>query len=95
MNKLSCCIILVLMFSGCAGLTLENSKDRFVNDRNYDVGRNVEWSYATHSKIIPYNEAQDKYVYEWDKECKGIGAGLVYPLIALKGAWDLACGKGF
>lgn len=67
MNKFLYCITLVLMFCGCAGATLENSKDRFVNDRNYDVGRNVDLSYAAPaSQISSYNENQDKYIFEND-----------------------------
>lgn len=65
MNKLSYCVALILMLYGCAGATLENSKDRFVNDRNYDVGRSVDLSYAMPaSQVSSQNEKQDRYLFK-------------------------------
>jgi len=64
MNKILYFFILVLILCGCA------SRSYFVRYRNYDVGRSVDLSYDTPSKIIPYNEEQDKYIYECKNGCK-------------------------
>lgn len=64
MNKVLYSFILVLIFSGCA--TYAN----FVNERNYDVGRSVDLSYARPLKVISHNQNQDKYLFEWKDGCK-------------------------
>ena len=73
MNKFLCFFILVLVSCGCAGAKFENSSSRFVNDRNYDVGRSVNWSYAMPpSKIFSYNEKKDEYLFEGKNGCQWV-----------------------
>jgi uncharacterized protein YxeA len=73
MNKFLFFLILILVFCGCAGAKFENSKDRFVNTRNYDVGRSVDRSYAMPpAKISSYNEKQDKYLFEGKDGCQWV-----------------------
>ena len=60
-------LLLITVFGcGCATNTL------FVEERNYDVGRNVNWSYAVppNPVIVPYNQTQDKYMIDRGDGCK-------------------------
>lgn len=68
MYKFLFSFILVLLFCGCA--SAYGNKDRFIRYRDYDVGRSVDLSYATPSKILPYNETQDKYLFEAKGGCE-------------------------
>ena len=66
MNKLLYSIILALIFCGCA------TNAHFVQERDYDVGRKVNLSYAVspHPVIVPHNQTQDKYLIDWGNGCK-------------------------
>lgn len=53
-------LLITIFECGCA------TNAQFAQERNYDVGRNVNWSYAipTNPVIVPYNQAQDKYMID-------------------------------
>lgn len=61
-------LLSVGLLTGCA--SIESSKDRFANVRNYDVGRSVNHSYSTPHRIIPHDESTDKYLYQDGKGCE-------------------------
>lgn len=60
-NKTFILLFLVLLIGGCT------TNAFFVRDRDYDVGRNVGVVYGVLTKIIPYTENQDKYLFEANK----------------------------
>ncbi|MFZ5800818.1 MAG: hypothetical protein ACOY3D_05540 [Candidatus Omnitrophota bacterium] len=66
MNKFLYFLTLICVFCGCA------TNARFVEYRNYDVGRSVNLSYAVPPDpvIVPYNQTQDKYIIDWGNGCK-------------------------
>ena len=65
MNKLLYCFILALIFCGCA------TNARFVEYRNYDVGRSVDLSWVPKpSRISLHNQDQDEYLFELGSGCK-------------------------
>lgn len=64
MNKIFYFFILTFIFCGCATIT------NFVTERDYDVGRSVDLIYDKPSKIVPYNQTQDKYLFECNNGCK-------------------------
>ena len=73
MNKFVCFIIHIFVLCGCTGVKFESNRSRFVNERNYDVGRNVNWSYAMPAKgVVPHNADQDMYLFENKNGCQWI-----------------------
>lgn len=66
MKKILFLLLITIFGSGCA------TNAQFVQERNYDVGRNVNWSYAVSPNpvIVPYNQTQDKYIIDWENGCK-------------------------
>lgn len=59
-------VILIFSLLGCA------STKMFVEERNYDVGRKVDFAYlADPIEITSYDEKLDKHLYSWDNsKCK-------------------------
>ena len=62
-NRLLYIPIIFIMLSGCS--ILGSGKNLFEDERNYDIGRSVDLSYAMPAEhISSYNENQDKYLFK-------------------------------
>lgn len=66
MKKILFLLLIAIFNNGCA------TNATFVEERNYDVGRRVNFNYSVppHPIIVPYNQTQDKYFIDWGKGCK-------------------------
>ncbi|HOW36575.1 MAG TPA: hypothetical protein PL155_09230 [Candidatus Omnitrophota bacterium] len=66
MKRILFLLLITIFNNGCA------TNAQFVQERDYDVGRKVNVSYAVSPNpvIVPYNQTQDKYLIDWGNGCK-------------------------
>ena len=87
MKRIRPIILLIAIFflGGCA------TKVRFIQERDYDVGRNVNLSGAIppNPVVVPYNQTQDKYLIDWGNGCKF--AYYVNKKTKIVDSWEYLC----